>query len=80
MSDYTFRGLCKGTTKAGMPCKRTVVFANGYCKAHGGDSTEYMRLNFQRQLEKAKRRAERFTRRLNKLRGKANGGTAQDKA
>lgn len=38
---YTFAGVCKGTTKAGTPCKHTVVFANGLCRQHGGDSTEY---------------------------------------
>ena len=40
---YTFAGVCKGVTKAGTSCRRTVVFANGYCRAHGGDSTKFMR-------------------------------------
>lgn len=64
---YTFFGFCKGKTKAGEPCKRTVVFANGFCKHHGGDSTKYMQWNFERQKIKALRQAARFERRLNRL-------------
>ena len=69
---YTFNGICKGITKAGQPCKRRVVFANGFCKAHGGDSTEYMRLNFERQIEKSKRRTKRLSRLVERWR-KAHG-------
>jgi hypothetical protein len=61
---YTFWGLCKGTTKAGNKCKRTVVYANGYCQAHGGDSTDFMRERNQRIAEKARRRARKFLKKL----------------
>ena len=43
---------CKGVTKAGTPCRHTVVFANGYCRQHGGDSTELER----ERLEQIKQR------------------------
>jgi hypothetical protein len=61
---YTFNGICKGLTKAGIRCRRTVVYANGLCKAHGGDSTEYMRERVKRLREKALRRHARFLRRV----------------
>jgi len=61
---YTFWGTCKGTTKAGTRCKRIVVYANGCCQAHGGDSTEYMKWNFDRQKAKALRRFAKLQRRL----------------
>jgi hypothetical protein len=61
---YTFWGTCKGTTKAGKSCKRTVVYANGYCQAHGGDSTEFMRERFAKIKAKAIHRAERWRKRL----------------
>jgi hypothetical protein len=54
---YTFWGTCKGTTKAGTACKRTSVYANGHCRAHGGDSTEFMRERFEKIKAKALRRA-----------------------
>jgi hypothetical protein len=50
---YTFWGTCKGTTKAGAPCQRTVVYGNGFCQAHGGDSTEFMRERFEKIKAKA---------------------------
>ena len=65
---YTFFGTCKGTTKAGTACKRIVVYANGYCRAHGGDSWEYMRERTIQIAEKARRRLKR---RLKKM---AEGG------
>lgn len=34
------RGLpCGAKTRAGTPCKRTDIYANGRCKLHGGLST-----------------------------------------
>ncbi|MHB2095893.1 HGGxSTG domain-containing protein [Pantoea dispersa] len=30
---------CAAKTRAGTPCKRTVISANGRCKFHGGHST-----------------------------------------
>ena len=34
------RGLaCGAKTRAGTPCKRTDIWANGRCKLHGGKST-----------------------------------------
>ena len=61
---HTFWGICKGTTKAGTPCKRMVIYANGYCQAHGGDSTEYMRERAGRIAEKSQRRFRRLLKKL----------------
>jgi hypothetical protein len=61
---YTFWGTCKGKTKTGTPCRRIVVYANGFCYWHGGDSTEYMRERFRQIAEKAKRRSKRLLRKL----------------
>lgn len=60
---YTFWGTCKGTTKAGTPCRRTVVYANGYCQQHGGDSTEFMRERFEKIKAKALRCLRRWEKR-----------------
>lgn len=60
---YTFFGTCKGTTKAGTPCKHIVVYANGNCRQHGGDSTEFMRERFEKIKAKALRRAKRWMKR-----------------
>lgn len=65
--EYTFAGVCKGTTKVGTPCRRIVVYANGFCKAHGGSSAEYMRQRIQQIKQKAQRRAAKFRRKLAKL-------------
>jgi hypothetical protein len=73
---YTFNGVCKGTTKAGNRCRRIVVYANGLCKAHGGDSTEYMRELSERLKEKALRRHARFLRKAK--RAKRTKETTQD--
>ena len=62
--DYTFNGVCKGTTKAGNRCKHRVVFANGYCKQHGGDSTEFVREKTRRLVAKLKRRIARLKRKF----------------
>ena len=59
---YTFLGHCKGTTKAGTRCQHIVVFANGYCRQHGGDSTEYMRERLERIKQKAVRRMRKWRR------------------
>ena len=61
---YTFAGICQGTTKAGTRCRRIVVYANGFCKAHGGDSTEYMKFNIERILRKSRGRMKRLQRRM----------------
>ena len=45
---YTFNGMCRGTTKAGKQCQHRSVYANGLCKQHGGDSTEFMQEHFER--------------------------------
>lgn len=77
---YTFWGTCKGTTKAGTPCKRMVVYANGYCQAHGGDSTEFMRERFAKIKAKAVRRASRWRRKREKLlKKRADSGRQSDK-
>ena len=64
---YTFAGICKGTTKAGTRCKHIVVYANGYCRQHGGDSTEFMRERVRRLVAKSRARTERLKRRLRRL-------------
>jgi hypothetical protein len=50
---YTFLGRCKGTTKAGTQCGHKSVFANGYCRQHGGDSSKFERERFERIKQKA---------------------------
>ena len=50
---YTFSGRCKGITKPGTQCGDTVVYANGLCKQHGGDSTEHERERLERMKQKA---------------------------
>ncbi len=67
-SGYTFAGRCKGTTKAGTPCRRAVVYANGFCRHHGGDSTEFMRVRMEKIRTKALRRIARWKKRLKALR------------
>lgn len=64
---YTFLGTCKGTTKAGARCKHIVVYANGYCRQHGGDSSKYMRQLARRLAAKSRARTERLKRRLRRL-------------
>lgn len=64
---FTFLGKCKGTTKAGTPCRHESVYANGYCRQHGGDSTDFMRERAKRIAEKARRRHERWKRKLRRL-------------
>lgn len=63
---YTFNGICRGTTKAGTPCRRRVVF--GFCKHHGGDSTEYMRERARQIAEKCERRLAKWQRKLKRMR------------
>lgn len=60
---YTFAGVCKAVTKAGTPCRHIVVYANGYCRQHGGDSSEFMRERFEKIKAKALRRLRRWKKR-----------------
>lgn len=62
MMAYTFAGRCKGITKAGTPCRHTSVFANGFCRQHGGDSTEFELERFERIKQKALRRIKKWKR------------------
>lgn len=64
---YTFAGNCKGTSKAGTPCRHIVVYANGYCRQHGGDSTEYERARIEQIKAKVLRRHARWKRRIEAL-------------
>jgi hypothetical protein len=59
---YSFNGRCKGTTKAGTQCKHIVVFANGFCRQHGGDSTEYERERMEGIKQKALARSRKWRR------------------
>lgn len=70
----TFAGICKGTTKSGTPCRHIVVFANGYCRQHGGESLEYDRefakreaARFEYNRERLLKKAGRFERRMLRL-------------
>lgn len=72
---YTFAGICNGTTKAGTPCRHIVVYANGFCKQHGGDSTEFMRERVRRLVAKSRARTERLKRRLRRYRAAENKGS-----
>ena len=76
---YTFWGNCKGTTKAGTRCKRIVVYANGYCRWHGGDSTEYMRERARQIADKSRRRTRRLLNKLG-LRISNSGGQSDKKS
>ena len=64
---YTFFGQCSGPTKGGTRCKRIVVYANGLCAAHGGDSTQFMRERMRRLVAKSRARTERRKRQLRRL-------------
>lgn len=70
MRAYTFAGRCKGTTKRGTKCQRQIVYANGLCQAHGGDSTAYMA----ERMAKIKAKALRRIRRWKKKRMEAGRG------
>ncbi len=61
---YTFAGVCKGVTKARTRCKHIVIYANSYCRQHGGDSTEFMRERLRRLVAKSRAKIKRFKRRL----------------
>lgn len=61
---YTFSGNCKGTTKSGKPCGQKSIYANGYCRHHGGDSTEFMRERIKQIVAKRRARLEKFKRRV----------------
>ena len=67
---YTFFGKCKGKTKAGMPCLHMSVFANGFCRQHGGDSTEFMQERLRELKAKTRKKLERWKlqRRVNEAR------------
>jgi len=70
MGGYTFAGHCKGITEAGTRCQHSVVFANGYCRQHGGDSTEFLRARLARFKAKALRRHARWRKRMEAGRGR----------
>ena len=65
---HTFSGTCKGATKAGAPCKRRVVFANGLCQWHGGDSSAFMAERMEKIRAKALRRFRRWKKRAEAFR------------
>ena len=76
---YTFSGNCKGATKAGTPCRRNIVYANGFCYWHGGDSSEYMRERARQIADKAKRRARRRLRKMERIKKGNESGGQSDK-
>jgi len=69
---YTFWGECKGVKKDGTPCRSSTVYANGYCRHHGGDSSEFMRERLKRLRAKALRRLKRWERRIARARRRSN--------
>lgn len=68
---YTFAGQCRATTKAGTRCRHTVVFANGFCRQHGGDSSAFMAERMEKIKAKALRRHRRWRKRFEAARGRA---------
>lgn len=64
MGGTTFSGICAGTTKAGKRCRRVVIYANGFCKSHGGDSTDYDRERAKHLAKKWLRKHERWEKRI----------------
>ena len=69
---YTFSGKCAGKTKTGKPCGQRSIYANGYCRHHGGNSTEYMIQHREYLLEKHRRRTARLLRKLGMAERKGN--------
>lgn len=65
---YTFAGKCKGTTKGGTPCRHRSVYANGYCRQHGGDSSAFMAERLEKLRANALRRIARWKKRTGVLR------------
>ena len=65
---YTFSGTCKGTTKAGKRCGHIVVFANGRCRQHGGDSAAFMAERMAKIKAKALRRLAKWKKRIEAFR------------
>ena len=61
---YTFAGQCKGTTKEGKACGQLSVYANGYCRHHGGDSSEDMKRRVEKMIRKSQARIKRIRRRM----------------
>jgi len=63
MTEHLHAIQCGARTRAGTPCKRTDIHANGRCKYHGGMSTgarteegkERQREGYRRWLEKKHR-------------------------
>ena len=68
---YTFAGHCKGTTKAGTRCRHRAVYANGYCRQHGGDSSEFMRQRLKKIKAKALRRHAKWKKRIMEAHGRS---------
>lgn len=64
---FTFNRACKGVTQRGTACQRRVVYANGLCSHHGGDSAAFMKARAKRLAEKAHRRIERLKRKLRRV-------------
>lgn len=61
---YTFSGKCRAITKAGARCRHIVVFANGFCRQHGGDSSAFMAERTEKIRAKALRRHRRWKKRF----------------
>ncbi|OAI51717.1 hypothetical protein AYO46_07510 [Betaproteobacteria bacterium SCGC AG-212-J23] len=64
----TFFGKCKGITKAGLPCRRSIIFSNELCKAHGGkNSAELVKASMDRERERLARQIARWDRKNKRL-------------
>lgn len=61
----TYWGVCKGKTKTGKPCGQSSIYGNGYCRHHGGYTSDAeIEAYKQRIIEKTKRRHRRLMRKL----------------
>lgn len=67
-----YYGACKGTTKAGNPCRAVVVHENGFCRAHGGNYYPNRdRMLLERAIQRSAKRQVKFDRWMAKA-AKAN--------
>lgn len=61
-----YYGACKGTTKAGKPCRSVDLFENGRCKHHGGEGqlirVKLLIAKTLKKTERLKRKSARFDR------------------
>lgn len=75
----TYWGTCKGKTKKGQLCRHTVIFANGFCKQHGGATPpEYAKELLERERARLLMVAERFNKRIDRWRRESKNSSGGD--